>query len=261
MPDDPDDGADELIREIFALPYQAPTTPPSSVRPALRRWLVDMHVQSSREPIHYPASHGAFPGDLLAVIPPVVPDANWLRNDIRYACDHDQRTVLVNATNAGLLRLFCAQHVIDEVVEHSEEWVAGLKSSRWTSSPATATPAGRTNPCLAGSPQPPPAPPGPKPPPGDRAAGTHDRARSDKIGATGTVTLRHGGKLCHIGIGRAHAGTQILLLVQDLHIRIAGAATGELLRELTLNPDRNYQPTGKPQDPTQNTPQTKNPEP
>jgi hypothetical protein len=39
---------------------------------------------------------------------------------------------------------------------------------------------------------------------------------------------------------------QSLLLVHDLDIRIVNAATGELLRELTLNPDRDYQPQNKP---------------
>jgi hypothetical protein len=86
----------------------------------------------------------------------------------------------------------------------------------------------------------------PKAVPGDRSADTHDRVRTDRIDATGLVTLRHNGKLHHIGIGRAHAGTRVLLLVQDRHIRVINAATGELLRELTLNPDRDYQPTGKP---------------
>jgi transposase InsO family protein len=94
----------------------------------------------------------------------------------------------------------------------------------------------------------------PKATPGDRSADTHDRVRTDKIGSTGTVTLRHGGKLYHIGVGRAHAGTEILLPVQDLHVRIVAAATGELLRELTLNPNRNYQPTGRPPGPKPRTP-------
>jgi hypothetical protein len=53
-------------------------------------------------------------------------------------------------------------------------------------------------------------------------------------------------KLFHIGTGRAHAGTRVLLLVQDLYIRAISAAAGELLRELVLNPDKRYQPTGKP---------------
>ncbi len=85
----------------------------------------------------------------------------------------------------------------------------------------------------------------PKAGPGDRSADTHDRVRTDRIDATGLVTLRHNGRLHHIGIGRAHAGTRVLLLVQDLHIRVINAGTGELLRELILNPDRDYQPTGK----------------
>ncbi len=60
----------------------------------------------------------------------------------------------------------------------------------------------------------------PKAQPGDRSADTHDRVRADRIDNTGLVTLRHNGKLHHIGIGRAHAGTRVLLLVQDLDIRV-----------------------------------------
>ena len=86
----------------------------------------------------------------------------------------------------------------------------------------------------------------PKASPGDRGADTHDRVRADTVDANGTVTLRHGGRLHHIGIGRTHARTRILLLAQDLHIRVINAATGELLRELVLDPSRDYQPTGKP---------------
>ena len=102
----------------------------------------------------------------------------------------------------------------------------------------------------------------PKAAPGDRGADTHDRVRADIIGTTGTVTLRTGGKLYHIGVGRTHAGTHVIMLVQDLHIRIIDAATGELLRELTLDPNRNYQPTGRRPGPTTRTRRTRsNPEP
>jgi transposase InsO family protein len=94
----------------------------------------------------------------------------------------------------------------------------------------------------------------PKAAPGNRDADTHDRVRTDKIWAVGTVTLRHAGKLHHIGVGRAHAGTEVLILTQDLHIRIISKATGELLRELTLDPSRDYQPTGRPPGPTRRTP-------
>jgi transposase InsO family protein len=106
----------------------------------------------------------------------------------------------------------------------------------------------------------------PKAVPGDRTADTHHRVRRDRIDHSGVVTLRHGGKLHHIGVGRTHARTHILLLIQDLNIRVINAATGELLRELTLDPDRDYQPTGRPPGPPKGTPRPprpkkQNPEP
>jgi transposase InsO family protein len=85
----------------------------------------------------------------------------------------------------------------------------------------------------------------PKAVPGDRTADTHDRVRTDRIDNTGLVTLRHQGRLYHIGIGRPHAGTRVLLLVQDLNIRVINADTGELLRELVLDTTKAYQATGR----------------
>jgi hypothetical protein len=49
------------------------------------------------------------------------------------------------------------------------------------------------------------------------------------------------------------------LLIADLDIRIIHAATGEILRDFTLDPTRNYQPTGAPKRPTR--PKTKRTEP
>jgi len=83
---------------------------------------------------------------------------------------------------------------------------------------------------------------------------THDRIRHDIVDKAGSVTLRYRSRLHHIGIGRTHAGTCVILLVQDLDIRVVNAATGELLRELILDPNRDYQPTGKPKGPTRRTP-------
>jgi hypothetical protein len=34
------------------------------------------------------------------------------------------------------------------------------------------------------------------------------------------------------------------MLVHDLHVRVINAATGDLIRELTINPDRDYRPPG-----------------
>ena len=86
----------------------------------------------------------------------------------------------------------------------------------------------------------------PKATPGDHDPDPHHRVRRDRVDHDGKVTLRHNGRLHHIGIGRTHARTPILLLVADHDIRIIHAATGEILRHLTLDPTRDYQPTGKP---------------
>jgi transposase InsO family protein len=83
----------------------------------------------------------------------------------------------------------------------------------------------------------------------DRGTDTHDRVRRDKIDKAGSVTLRVAGRLRHIGVGRTYARTDVLLLVQDLHVTVINAATGEILRDLIIDPRRDYQPTGRPPGP------------
>lgn len=89
----------------------------------------------------------------------------------------------------------------------------------------------------------------PKTSPGERID-THDRVRTDRVDQFGKLTLRHAGRLHHIGTGRTHARTRVLILVHDLNIQIINAATGDLIRQLTLDPTRDYQPraipTGRP---------------
>ena len=67
------------------------------------------------------------------------------------------------------------------------------------------------------------------------------KVRHDKIDETGCVTLRHRSRLHHIGVGRAHRGQRVLILVCNLDIRVI-ATDGEQLRHLTLDPTRDYQP-------------------
>jgi transposase InsO family protein len=83
-----------------------------------------------------------------------------------------------------------------------------------------------------------------------RADDTHNRIRHDRIDKAGKITLRYQGQLYSIGIGRTHARTRVLVLAQDRDIRIIDAATGELLRELVLDPSKRYQGTGRPPGPT-----------
>ena len=73
----------------------------------------------------------------------------------------------------------------------------------------------------------------------------HYRVRHDRI-HTGRVSLRLNGQMHHIGLGRTLDGTRVILLIQDLDIRVIHATTGEIIRTLTINPDVRYHGTGKP---------------
>jgi transposase InsO family protein len=73
---------------------------------------------------------------------------------------------------------------------------------------------------------------------------SHYRVRHDKVDHTGVITLRHNSHLHHIGLGRRHAGIRVLVLVADLDVRVL-AEDGQLLRALTLDPSRDYQPQPK----------------
>jgi len=70
---------------------------------------------------------------------------------------------------------------------------------------------------------------------------SHYRVRKDRIDSCGKLTIRHNSRLHHIGLGRRFKGTRVLVLVRDLYVRVI-TEQGELLRELTLDPSRNYQP-------------------
>lgn len=84
----------------------------------------------------------------------------------------------------------------------------------------------------------------------------HYRVRRDRVDTGGVITVRYNSRLHHIGLGREHAHTRVLALLADRHIRIIHAETGELLRQLTLDPSRDYQPLHRPPGPPKDTPQT-----
>lgn len=96
---------------------------------------------------------------------------------------------------------------------------------------------GRRTPAEAWAARPRAAPSGPPIP-------EHCRVRRDRLDRGGGVTLRHDSRLHHIKVGRRHAGTRVLMLVAGLHVRIV-SEDGELLRELVLDPSRDYQPMGR----------------
>jgi transposase InsO family protein len=85
----------------------------------------------------------------------------------------------------------------------------------------------------------------PKAGPAGLTPAAHYRIRHDRVDDTGVITIRHNSRLHHIGLGRAHARTHVLALIAGLDIRVIHRDTGELLRALTLNPARDYQPQAR----------------
>ena len=67
----------------------------------------------------------------------------------------------------------------------------------------------------------------------------HYRRRQDRVDKAGKVTLRYQGRLRHIGVGRAHAGKKVFLLVADKDVTII-ADDGEILGRTVLDPAKDY---------------------
>jgi transposase InsO family protein len=74
--------------------------------------------------------------------------------------------------------------------------------------------------------------------------GGHFRVRDDTVHTSGSVTLRRGGRMHHIKLGTALAGTHVRMLIHDLHVIVIDRNTGEILRELDIDPTKDSQPRG-----------------
>ncbi len=77
-------------------------------------------------------------------------------------------------------------------------------------------------------------------PPGTAMAVDY-RVREDRVGANGTVTLRYESRLRHIGVGAANKHQVVRLLIAGDQVRVI-REDGSLVRELTIDPSRDYQP-------------------
>jgi predicted nucleic acid-binding protein len=56
-----------------------------------------------------------------------VVDANVLRHEVGRICRAQRRTILVTGANTRAFRLFCADHVIEEVERHARRWATELQ--------------------------------------------------------------------------------------------------------------------------------------
>jgi transposase InsO family protein len=75
--------------------------------------------------------------------------------------------------------------------------------------------------------------------PAAQPAAVDHRVRHDKLDSQGSVTLRYLSKLRHIRVGAVHKNRKVRLLVAGDDVRII-TEDGQLLRALTLDPNRNY---------------------
>lgn len=66
------------------------------------------------------------------------------------------------------------------------------------------------------------------------------QVRYDIVSANGTISIRHTGRLTHLGIGRGHARTEIICLIHGHHATVI-THTGDVLGEYTIDPAKNYQ--------------------
>ncbi|HVR88637.1 MAG TPA: hypothetical protein VHG53_03720 [Candidatus Limnocylindria bacterium] len=66
------------------------------------------------------------------------------------------------------------------------------------------------------------------------------RSPGPPLDTNGTVTLRYESRLRHIPVGRAHKHQPVRLLIAGDQVRII-REDGSLLRELTIDPGRDYQ--------------------
>ena len=71
------------------------------------------------------------------------------------------------------------------------------------------------------------------------------RVRRDRIDNTGKVTLRYRSRLLHLGVGRRHRGTRVLLLVADRDVRVINH-DGAILAEFNIDPTKTYQTHKRP---------------
>jgi transposase InsO family protein len=71
-------------------------------------------------------------------------------------------------------------------------------------------------------------------------ANGHFRIRHDTIDQFGKLTLRHASRLHHLGIGRTHAGTPVLILVATTTVTVISKTGHHVLSSHHIDPDTNY---------------------
>ena len=66
------------------------------------------------------------------------------------------------------------------------------------------------------------------------------RIRHDHVDKDGKVSLRRAGKMHHLGIGKTHQHTPVLILVDKASVSVTNEHTGELLSQHQIEPEKTY---------------------
>ena len=68
----------------------------------------------------------------------------------------------------------------------------------------------------------------------------HYRVRFDYVDRFGKVTLRWAGALHHLGIGIEHRGRKLMMLVDEVEVRVIDDVSGEIISTHLIKPEKNY---------------------
>jgi transposase InsO family protein len=76
--------------------------------------------------------------------------------------------------------------------------------------------------------------------PTDRGAKPHYRVRNDHVDRLGKISLRRAGRMHHLGVGAAHKGQVVTILIDADTVTVIHQDTGEVLSKHTIDADRIY---------------------
>ncbi|ALD64121.1 hypothetical protein AFL94_09510 [Arthrobacter sp. LS16] len=68
------------------------------------------------------------------------------------------------------------------------------------------------------------------------------RIRHDRIDKNGKVTLRHDGKLRHLGVRKIHGRKKVVMLIDTEEVTVLDLQSSEILSRHLIDPARNYWP-------------------
>jgi transposase InsO family protein len=66
------------------------------------------------------------------------------------------------------------------------------------------------------------------------------RPLTSKVDPSGSVTIRHAGRMRHIGVGRPHRGKPVWMIMSSKLVIVTDKRTGEILSENKVEPARSY---------------------